>query len=113
MKIEVEIPDDMVLDNDGQELNLYLFAGMNHIAVRRPDSKWVVKATKCSMCGTCCTGTHIRGMKLPLKDGKCVFLKTTKTGKRICSWGANRPFTCCIGAPKWEPNCTLTWKVAE
>lgn len=113
MKIEVEIPDELTKDTNGEEINIYIFAGMHHIAVKRPGKPWVVKETTCSMCGTCCGSTHIRGMKLPIKDGKCVFLKEIKDGRKICSWSYNRPFSCCIGSPQYEPNCTVKWKVAE
>lgn len=113
MKIELDIPDELLKDKNGKELNLYFFAGMHHVAVKRPDRKWVVKDSLCSMCGTCCTTTHIRGMGLPIKDNKCVFLKELKDGRRICSWRLNRPFSCCIGSPIYEPKCTVSWKEVE
>lgn len=115
MKIEVEIPDELV--REGQ--NLFIFVGMEHVAVKRPDRPWVVKDQRCSMCGSCCESTHVRGMSLPVKDGKCAFLKPHPTeefaekGMRICSWRNNRPFNCCIGSPRMEPKCTVTWKEAE
>lgn len=110
MKIELEIPDDLIGDK-----NLYIFAGMEHIAVKRPGKQWVIKDGLCSMCGSCCQGTHIRNMNLPIKDDRCVFLRPhpTEEGKLICGWGGNRPFACCIGSPRFEPNCTVKWRVAE
>ena len=110
MKIEVEIPDELI-----GKRNIHIFAGMTHIAVKRPGGRWVIKGNVCSMCGACCHGTHIQGMKLPIKDGKCVFLKPAigDESKLICAWGPNRPFSCCIGSPRFEPKCTVTWKEAE
>jgi len=112
MKIELEIPDELVKREGGGEYNLHLFAGMFHIAVKRPGRKWVIKDNECSMCGSCCKGSHIEGMNLPVKDGKCVFLKPLKddSEKLVCAWAFNRPFSCCIGSPRFEPNCTVTWK---
>lgn len=119
MKIELEIPDRPDLETK----ILHIFLGMEHIAVKRPGASWVIKTGKCSMCGTCCTINHTRGLKLPMdpETGVCKFLvdhpkaqdDDAYKGKLICGWGNNRPFNCCIGAPQYEPKCTLTWGFAK
>jgi hypothetical protein len=111
MKIEVEVPDEFVKENN----NLFLFSGMNHIAVKRPGKLWVVKTSGCNMCGSCCQATHIAGMNLPMKDNACAFLipHPKDSDKLICNWRGNRPFSCCIGSPIFEPNCTIRWEFAK
>lgn len=117
MKIEVEIPDKFFKKRKGLEQNIFIFVGMNHVAVKRPHDRWVVKDGECSMCGNCCEGTHIQGMGLPIKNGEinCALLKPheKKEGLRICAWGQNRPYSCCIGSPRMEPKCTVSWKEGE
>lgn len=106
MKIELEIPDEMV----GEKV-LWLFANMVPIAVKRPEKGWVIKAEYCSMCGECCSKSHLNN--LPCKeDGWCKYLidHPSEEGKRICSLGANRPYMCAIGTARFEPKCTVKWK---
>ena len=107
MKIELEVPDELVGDEP-----LWLFSGMNHIAVKRPDADWVVKDGHCSMCGRCCSASHLKGMNLKIKDGVCASLTDhpTEEGKKVCGLGKMRPFICLIAQARFTPQCTVTWK---
>jgi len=59
--------------------------------------------------------SHIRKMGLPIKDGYCANLRDhpEEEGKKMCGFGANRPFLCSIGHPKFIPECTVTWRRAN
>ena len=107
MKIELEIPDELV-----DEKVLWLFAGNENIAIWRKDRGWVIKESLCSMCGMCCSESHVAKLGLLTENGFCIFLKDhpTEEGKKWCSLGAKRPFVCAIGAPRFEPRCTVRWK---
>lgn len=104
--IEIEIPDWA----DKHELLLY--HGIELIGVKRQKHPWVIKEGRCSRCGTCCQEKHIKGLPMPIKDGVCMFLRW-KDDKPDCSWGTARPFCCCMGEPRFEPNCTITWRYME
>lgn len=109
MKIELEIPDELIDPHQ----NLFLFSGMNHIAFKRREKEWMVKTQGCSMCGECCCESH--APNLPMKDGWCMQLEDhpTEKEKRWCNLGILRPFGCAIGIPKFEPECTLKWEKAN
>lgn len=112
MKIELEIPDwaEPTIEN---KKDLYIFSGTEHIAVLRPGKQWVVKDGRCSMCGECCTSTHINDLHLPMtEDGRCQFMKTHRKDetKKVCSIFGHRPLGCCLGEPHFSPDCTVTWK---
>jgi hypothetical protein len=106
MIMQIEIPDW------ADKHELLLFHGIELIAVKRQGVDWVVKEGRCSRCGACCEEKHIKGLPLPTKDGLCIFLKK-KDGKPHCSWEQARPFCCCMGEPRFEPNCTITWRYME
>ena len=111
MKIELEIPDEFIDPNQ----NLFIFSGMNHIAFKRPEkNEWIVKVQGCSMCGECCTASNAKGLPIT-EDGKCVYLgdHPTEAGKKWCKLEILRPFGCCVGAPKFEPDCSLKWEKAS
>ena len=96
MKIELEIPDDIV--EDFKERSLYLFAGMEMVAKKyRGDKEWSIKTKRCSQCGKCCQylkKEHI----FPVVDGRCVYLTQPEGygGLYFCGLGVNRPFNCAI-----------------
>jgi len=106
MKIELEVPDELV----GENKPLFLFAGNHHIAFKRPEKGWVIKGELCSSCGECCSESHLEG--LPIENGKCKYLTNHPKleGKFWCGLGKNRPFSCAIGFGRYEPDCTVTWK---
>jgi len=108
MEVKLELPDDLEIKG-----TLWLFHGDVVIAAKRPERDWVIKTGYCSMCGCCCSASHIKG--LPTKDGWCAYLvdHPTEKNKRICDLGHNRPFACAIGIPWLEPDCTLKWEHAE
>ena len=106
MLIQIEIPDWA----DTHEL--FIYHGIELIAVKRQEQQWVIKEGRCSQCGSCCEEKHIKGLPMPTKDGVCIFLKE-KDGKPHCSWEQARPFCCCMGEPRYEPNCTITWRYME
>jgi len=90
--------------------NLFLFHGMELVAVKRPTGEWVLKDNRCSRCGSCCADRHLGNLPMPRNEqGFCMFL-SHEDGKPFCSWKQARPFACCIGEPKFEPNCTVTWR---
>jgi len=109
MKIELEVPDELV---EGQIL--FLFAGAVHVAIKRPEKGWMIKEAECNMCGECCSASHINP-GLPVVDGWCKYLiKNPKDeNQKICGMGRNRPFSCAIGMPKYEPDCSIIWRKAE
>lgn len=115
MKIQVEIPDNIAAQLKAENKNLFVFVDTIVVAVKQVGRPWVVKTTLCSMCGSCCNKAHTWNMNLPIKDGECVLLldHPNQEGKKICGWKGNRPFSCCIGSPRLEPNCTLTWEYAQ
>ena len=110
MKIEVEIPDELI----GKKV-LWLFAGAEHIAVKRPEDGWVIKDGRCSMCGACCKKGHIENLGLPMRGVNCAYLvpHPKEDGKLVCKWGGNRPFLCGISTARFVPRCTVTWKEAD
>ncbi len=108
--IEIEIPDW------ADQHDLLLFHGIELIAVKRQvggeEIPWAVKDGRCSRCGSCCEVRHIKGLPLPVYKGVCIHLRK-KNGKPHCSFEHARPFCCCLGEPKYEPNCTITWRHME
>ncbi len=104
MIIEIEIPDW------ANEHELFLFHGTELIGVMRQGHPWAVKEDRCSRCGSCCEERHIKLMPLPVKREQCLYLRRLQDGKTKCSWEEARPFCCCIGEPKFEPNCNVSWR---
>lgn len=111
MKIEIEIPDWTVEDQ-----TIYIFSGIELVAFKRPNEKWIKKIGRCSQCGICCTkldkATNVF-VSLNAIDGRCIFLKNEPDGRMTCSFGIGRPFGCCIGRDakeKENPNCTESFE---
>lgn len=107
VKMEIEIPEWANTNH------IFLFHGIELIGVKRVGAPWVVKEGRCSRCGSCCMEKHIMDLPMPKKDGQCIFLSKNKDDQPHCSWEAARPWCCCIGEPKAEPNCTITWRYME
>jgi len=96
MKIQLEIPDNIV--EDFAERTLYVFAGIDLIARKyRGEKNWTVKIQRCSQCGDCCWNLK-KEFPLPVVDGRCVYLTQPEGygGKWFCSLGISRPFGCAI-----------------
>lgn len=86
MRVVLDLPDWVV----GR--HLYVFAGIELAAYKHNGKDWLVKESRCSMCGKCCKGcSHI------VPDGP----------KRVCGLGLNRPFSCGTSAsPNRVKECT-------
>ena len=94
MKIELGLPDW------ADERGIYIFAGIEEVAKRTPDTgnKWVVKKNRCTQCGECC------------KRLNCEHL-VAGAGGYECDLRQDRPFNCCIG--DGGKGCAITWKPAK
>lgn len=95
MKIEVELPNSVI------DKVIYVITEDELIAVKKPDTKWIVKKTSCNKCGKCCYDLSGRHPFRRSNDGRCAFLvaKTTDDGGivEVCSLGEWRPTACLIG----------------
>lgn len=111
MKITVEIPEW------AEGRHLYLFAGMELLALKRAGEKHVhVKAARCNKCGKCCEDldAHVSG-HLPLEGRACGHLVKRTDGTTDCGLGINMPLSCAIGSPaagrwKTEYPCSIEFK---
>lgn len=93
MKIQLEIPDNVVEDLSYR--NLYLIAGIELIAFKIRDDKWKIKTSACSMCGKCCQNLR-EDFVFPVINGQCIHLINPAGygNKWICDLGLNRPMGC-------------------
>lgn len=93
------------------ERSLYVFAGIELVAVKRKDDVWRIKTVKCNWCGKCCMNLKNHGF--PTIDGTCIHLKKQLNNKQdqyLCALGLQRPFGCCIGTGSKVPDCTEEYK---
>lgn len=92
MKLTVDLPDWV----EGK--NLYVFAGMELAAYKPVGQSLMVKDSRCSVCGRCCTTKH----------GRCEHL----TDRGECGLKINRPFACGLtGHPKRVKECTESYVI--
>ena len=86
------------------ERHLYLLAGIELAAHKLHGEDWQIKTSRCSMCGKCCEN-FTDDDYLPITNGICDYLVDDGGGKKICSLGSDRPYSCCIGLSDL-PDCT-------
>ena len=106
MKITLEIPDSLV------DQRLLLIAGNRElIAKKAPDeSFWLVKTTRCNMCGECCMDIGKNWAFPPDEEGKCPKLEKDED-KWKCKAGHNTPVRCIPDPLKVNaPNCCITYE---
>ena len=100
MKIVLDIPDWV----EGK--HLYVMAGIELVAYKYLHQPWKVKTSRCNLCGKCCMDFKSETKGYQIVGGRCVHLEPDGD-KWVCSLGANRPWSCCVGvAPKGIPKCT-------
>ncbi len=94
MKIELDIPDWC------EDSYLCLMKGIELVAFKYPNEKWMVKTVRCNKCGKCCMFPEGKEVSEPpfIIDGKCEYL--VNIGKEWwCKLGSGRPWSCCMGVP--------------
>ena len=98
MKIELDIPDDIV--EDFKDRTIRVFAGIDLVAEKIRGDNWKIKTNKCSQCGKCCMDLR-KEHPFPVVDGRCIYLTQPEGygGKYFCGLGLNRPFGCAISTP--------------
>ena len=108
MKINLEIPDDIV--EDFKDRNLRIFAGIELIAEKNRGDKWQIKISGCSMCGECCKQLP-KNFIFPTINGQCIYLVNPEGygDKWICGLKTNRPFGCAVGNSTLK-NCTVKYE---
>ena len=111
MKIDLEIPDNIV--SDLKDRNIRVFAGIDLIAEKLRGDKWKIKVSGCLMCGKCCMNLKKEHI-FPVIDGRCIYLVNPKGygDKWVCSLGVNRPHGCAVATPTTD-YCTVKYEYVE
>ena len=105
MRIELELPDW------AGRSNLWILSDIEPVAYKLKDSPWMVKVSKCQMCGKCCSDLD-ENFTLKVIDKHCEFLEK-EPGKNDlwrCSLGLFRPFQCCVTQRSNIPSCTVKYE---
>lgn len=93
MEVNLILPDWVV----DEKRAVYIMAGIELVAYKMPDEKWLIKTGRCSMCGKCCQGFGEDTSELcsMVESGDCKYL-ISDGDKRVCSLGSSRPWSCSV-----------------
>jgi hypothetical protein len=107
MKLIIDLPDW------AKGRNMRIFAGIEEVAHKYVDKPWMIKTTRCDMCGKCCMDvTDQWKYGKDEKTGWCKRLIHYANEYRCGSIGG-RPFYCSAGDSADEDYCCIEWKVVD
>jgi len=103
MKIELEIPDWAT------EGRLMILSGTECVATKESkEDHWLVKETRCNLCGECCLDSPNTPYGLD-DEGRCVKLVFDRE-KWWCMAKAHRPYNCLADPIDKNLECCITHK---
>ena len=110
MRITLDLPDW------AQERHIFIMAGIELLAYKLYGEEVIqVKKVRCNLCGACCMNLN-KHCPLPINaDGNCLYLAGELGGKRECTLGLERPYSCSIGMHRRgrTPNCCIEYATRE
>lgn len=96
MKIELELPDWT------EERVIQVLAGIERVAYKLPWSTFMVKTSRCSMCGECCRIINCEHLVKEPGDNN----------RWLCKLGTMRPYNCCVARTRKVKTCTIKYRKA-
>ena len=102
MKLTIDVPEW------AQERSIVILAGMELLAIKRPEQPLQVKVIRCNRCGKCCMDVGDSPLIKADTYGGCPFLEIESPGVYKCGAGFDKPYSCLMDPNKKNvPECCI------